>query len=536
VDDDEPRLPFNAAQRRNLRNWSAAELPIRTISPALPLRHGEDPERVRAAVDALARMHPALRSRLVEEPDGTRLQAVAPPEDFGYELRVVELPAPRDPDELAAELSAAARRSPGELDPARGAFRCTVHGHRGHGVAVQLCVSHLFTDGIGVQTLVRDLSRLLAGERPEPPAPSAAAGWESAQAVERRNTRNWQELLAGAPRSCTFSGVRREEWETAQTARVVLAPKVCAQVDEACRRLRVSPYALWVTATSALVQVLTGRPHQVFRSTYANRFAPADFDTVSQVAQAVYVPVPGLAGDSLADRAAQVFDTNLRTYDWGVYDAVELLEWLNRPEASVHAVFQPAFEVNYEVGYLAPADGPDRRRTGGPPAPLGDVEEGEEPVRVDPYSAKADFAVTVSSAPQPAVRLFVRRPLTAERRAGELLRDLLEVVHALCRTPAERIDALPVRPFPSAARQVFGHASGVAIDPRATRDLVLEIPSARGCRLEMRRAGSGGSRLVAHIRAAGPAPSGAALPALLRERQPWFAGSVVPDELVVGED
>jgi hypothetical protein len=493
-------LPFRPAQLRNLRNWAEDERADRAIAvvvvPARPVR----PDAARAAVTELVRRHRALRSRLVEDADGNPRQQVltAPAAD----LALVETEGP----------PAAA---PERVDPAERALSGTLYVSSGRIVAVKLSLSHLFTDAFGAHAVVRELRTLLAGE-PLPPEPRQAGEVGADPAAVRRDTERWKELLGAAPRSVTYSAVVREEYEKARRARLPLAPADDEQLAEAGRRLRVTRYVLWATAISALVSRVSGQHRQVFRSTYANRFTAEDFRVVDQLAQAVYVPIEGAAADSLRTRAERIATVSLRTYRRGHYDANELLGWLNAPERSRGAVFQPAFELNYVPA--APAD------ARGDTSPAPEVCELVD-VRVDPWAAKADLAVAVSHVPGPVLQLVARRPVG--REPGALTADCLAVLRMLATSPDTPIAELPVPPFPAVAVLHAGHRSGALVDLDMTRRLVLSVPGVESCELLPR-----GERLTARVTGRDPvrAPD---LLRVLRERQPWWSGSVVPDDLVV---
>jgi hypothetical protein len=256
----------------------------------------------------------------------------------------------------------------------------------------------------------------------------------------------------------------------------------------------------------------------VFRSTYANRYTAADLGSVAQLAQAVYIPVPGTERDTFRDRVTCIAKATRPTYDRGIYDANALLDWLNQPDVAQGAVFQPAFELNY-----VPL--PARERS------LGTWER-EAPttwqaeVRIDPPAAKADLAISVAHEPHPVLRLSARRPVNRERSAETLVADLLDVIRVLCENPDRVITDLRIAPFSSAGSLLVGHSSGVAVDVAMTCALVRSCDGVESCEVE------GGAPLVARISVRRPVDL-ADLVEELRAKQPWFAGSVVPDEFVV---
>ncbi|TDD61696.1 hypothetical protein E1263_06610 [Kribbella antibiotica] len=500
------RIPLNTAQSRNLRNWSADERPWKTLPIVVALEPPMSVAAVRRAVGDLARRHEALRSRLARDAAGC----------LGQEVAGVAVEMPCDTVELT---EASAIWTPMSVPPEERAARCTLYLRDGQVAVVRLTVSHVFTDVLGAQFLARDLRRLLNGDLPPdmPPgqASTFARGLEDEQV--RENTEHWQRLLADAPRSCTYSGVTRDEHETAQVATVPLADADAVRFTSACRNLRVTANMLWVAIVSIVVSRISGQHRQVFRSTYANRLSGAEFGAVAQLAQAVYVPINGTAEDTLRARVGQVADSLLSTYDKGIYDANGLLDWLNQSEVCRGAAFQPAFELNYVPGL--DTDVVQQ------PEEFGIVESS---VRIDPPSAKADLVVLVVPAPSPVVQLSARRPVHCQRDAASLAEDCLRVVRMVCAEPDSLLVDVPIEPFRSTGQLLPGHHSGVAIDLNITRELVRSITGVESCRLEI----EGTRRLMAHVRTAEPIEA-VDLFRALRERQPWWSGTVVPDDVVI---
>jgi hypothetical protein len=498
----EGNFPLNHAQMRNLRNWAEGERADRTIAVVVAPPRPASPDAARAAVTELVRRHRALRSRLAEDADGTPVQQVATATAIEADLALVVT-------------DARPAHAPERVDPAERALRGTLYLSGGRVVLVKLSLSHLFTDAFGAHAAIRELRRLLAGE-PLPAVPRQAGEVRADAAAVRRDTGRWKELLGAAPRSVTYSGVAREEYEKVRLVRVPLTPDDDVRFAEAGRRLRITPYVLWATAISALVSRISGQRRQVFRSTYANRFAAEDFRVVDQLAQAVFVPIEGEAGDTLRTLAERIAVISLRTYRRGHYDANELLGWLNEPVRSHGAVFQPAFELNYVPAAPAEARGEM------PPAPEGCKLVD---VRIDPWSAKADLAVMVSRVSGPVLQLSAQRSVSDQREPGALAADCLAVLRVLCTSPDTPVAELPVEPLPAIAGLHAGHHSGTLVDLDNTRRMVLSVPGVESCELM-----PSGERLTARITTNVPAPD---LLRVLRDRQPWWTGSVVPDDLSV---
>jgi len=444
---------------------------------------------VRGAVRALAARHEALRSRLVSGQDGTLRQEVAP-----------EVDPP-----VVAESTLL-------VPPEEAAMRCSVRMAGSQPVAVVLAVSHVFCDAWGRQLLNHDLRRLLAGDPLSPPSAQASAyarGPEHPRVVA--NTEFWQSRLAGVPRSCTYAAVARDEYEKADVARVPLPDELIRLLAAGGRALRVTPTALWAAAVSVLAGRASGQHRQVFRTTYANRCTRADQSVVTQLAQAVFVPVEGVATETLRERAVGIAASLVGSYDRGEHDVNGLLSWLNQAQRRHGVEFCPAFELNFV---------PRVHVEGTTPRPAA----AEVDVRVDPPSAKADLVVTVANNPAPAVEVTARRPVRDQRPAARLAADCLTVVRLLCTEPDRRVADVPVAPFGAVETLVFGHRSGIGIDLDQTRRLIESVDGVESCTVALTPDG----RLRATVRSDRP-PS--ALRSALYDRQPWLTATAVPDDL-----
>jgi hypothetical protein len=489
----EKRFALNVAQLRNLRNWAVDDRVDKTIPVVVRPPRPTPPAEAAAAVRALVGRHEALRSRLA-----------------GAEQEVLTT------EEIDVECGSETPGGPVPVAPDERACRAFFLLREGKVDTVTLTVSHVFTDAFGVQALTGELTSLLAGE-PVAPQPRQASDYADGPEAPhvRENTAYWRELLGGAPRACTYSGVERDEYEKVEIAQEPLTPELDALVATACRALGVTAHAVWGGVISALVSRLCGRHGQVFRSTYANRFTPADLGAVAQLAQAVFLPIDGEADDTLRVRVERVARTSFTTLDRGTYDANALLDWLN---SGAGAVFQPAFELNYvPAGRGATPAAPEPRR----------VEVTD--MRIDPPSAKADLAVTVSHLPGSVLRLAARRPVSRQRGARDLSAACLTILEALSANPDTPIDELPIEPFPATATLRDGHHTGVAVDADSTTRLVTSVPGILACRLEFHD-----RRLLATVTTREPVtPTG--LRALLARRQPWFSGAVVPDDFVIND-
>ncbi|GAB3887200.1 hypothetical protein GCM10029964_052790 [Kibdelosporangium lantanae] len=107
---------------------------------------------------------------------------------------------------------------------------------------------------------------------------------------------------------------------------------------------------------------------------------------------------------------------------------------------------------------------------------------------------------------------------------------LISVLRLLAEDPALPVANVPIAPFPTVARLVTGHVSGTAIDLDGTRALIMSATDVESCALELTPGTPGTRRLVARLRTRRRVDL-SALREELRRRQPWWSGSVVPDEL-----
>ncbi|MDF9811462.1 condensation domain-containing protein [Streptomyces sp. SPB162] len=513
----EKTFPLNAAQERNLRNWAEEDIPSKTLAVVVPLVAAQSLTDVRTSIDYLIGRHEALRSRLGRTLHGMPVQEVMETAwvTSGLECDYHQVSSSQDPVEFASTLRAK------YIDPIQYSSRCSFYLKGDEVVAVMLSVSHVFVDGISRRILTRELTDFLHGGRHSPESPPQASDYsdDAASPIVQKNTQYWKTILATVPRSCTYSGAVRDPYERVEMAKVTLTPDQASRIMAACSVLRVTPYALWVTSMSALVQRATRQYNQVFRSTYANRLTAKDYRAVAQLAQAAFVPLMGTEHESLMARARGVYSSTLRTYRHGLYDASHTVEWLNRPSAHMGATFQPAFEVNYLPASTSDRSLVEKSMIGGDY----EIKTVGERMAIDAPSAKADLAILVSYEYSPWIRLDARRPVYSQRRTSELLRNLLSIMDVLCAAPETSISDLSVREFRSMSGQLFGHRSGVFIDTSTTTSLVMGFPAVQSCRLEMRA-----DTLVAHVQASEPVEVSEML-AYYQARQPWFSGSVVPD-------
>ncbi|MER5276880.1 condensation domain-containing protein [Streptomyces sp. NPDC002809] len=520
--DERTLLELNPSQLRNLRNWAAADLPHRALNLELRVRHEATAAEALEALGELIRAHEGLRSRLARDEAGRLVQEVLPPEAATSATRLAELVETAEHRDDAGD-----DWQPVPVPPGQGALKAVLFTRAAHVVAIKLTLSHVFVDALGAQVVARHLRQLLAGDvDPGFRAPRQAGAFARSpeDPVIMRNTEHWRKTLANAPRSCTYGAVRREKEELCQEAHEPLGPQEADGMEHACKELGISPHTAWVTAMSVVASRLSGSHRQVFKATFANRLWPADFRAVAQLAQPVFALIDGSEDDSVRERATKAARSLASAFQHGMYDANALLDWLNSETMFNGAAFQPAFEVNY-----LPALGHEEAGA----LRLPETEEVHlATTGVDPHSGKPELVLVIRHLPEPHLWLTARRPVIAHRDAPTVLRHCLAVIRALRDRPDAALSDLPVPAFPESGGLLRGHRSQVAIDLGMTRSLVESAPGVDACELDPVRGADGTVRIRARVRTAGQREP-ARLLAWLRAEQPWFAGSVIPDDLVI---
>ncbi|WP_158104515.1 condensation domain-containing protein [Amycolatopsis kentuckyensis] len=500
------RFELNYAQRRSLYRTPARE--VYTITVAVEPPAGTTEQAARAALDELVAAHEALRSRLVFTRDGRPLQEVTEARD-GVEVVL-------QPIRHSGEIPDTAVAEPAPVDPRTHAGRCRLYTLDGSVRSVVLTVTHLFADGVSQGVLYRDLTALLRGER----LPGTANRRQASDyadpllaATTRENTEFWKRRLADAPRACTFGGYSRTSEEELQIARRA-DDRVQEAVMAAAREVGASAFTVWATALSALVSVYTGQDRQVFRSVSANRLEPADEEAVANLAQPVYIRLDGEQRDTLRHRAELVLEASIDAHTRGVFDAAELLAWLDSPGVRRGVAFRPAFDLNFLV------------HDDGMRAPTGDYVQRR---RVVPARATADLAVQVQQGPTTHVRVTAGEPIWTARAAGAIATDLSGVLRLLRDRPDLPVHDLPLARLRSASLLQHGHPSGIGIDDDAQRALLTGVAGVRSASWTALPAADG-MRVLAAVETEGPIDADA-LARFYTGRQPWICGAVVPDRI-----
>jgi hypothetical protein len=518
----EQTLTLNPAQLRALKNWTPEERPYKTLPVMVIPRGKPSVERVQEAVGQLIGAHQALRSRLVgDEASGWRQLVLSWQEAIdGLDFTVHD--ALRDMDGTVDPV--ALRHGP--VDPEVRALTCRVYtcGERVH--LVLLSVSHLFADGVSQQLLYRTLDAALSDPTAsvaQPAAQAANFAGDVMAAAVRRNTDVWKDFLRAAPRTCVFTAGPRSTLEEIKAAQLTLPESLVKEMTRGSRALGVSPYTLWATAVNLLVSRCTGAHSMVFKTQLANRTTPAEFEAVAQVAQAAFIPIAGNCQDTVKERTASVLKASLHGQSIGMYDVVELLDWLDREPVRRGTAFRPAFEINYAASIrgarLPQLSQADPR------------QEFRESQRADPQAAGADLALAVWQEPgATVVTLRAKPPVWRARPATQLLEELIATIEAICLDPDLAAADVPAEPFPGREHLLGGHPSGALIDGDQMKQLLMSCPQVRSADFALLRDDATGlSATVATSRPTEPAE----LLQTYTEGQRWTDGTVVPAELAI---
>ncbi|MGC4775122.1 condensation domain-containing protein [Micromonospora chalcea] len=203
-------LPLSFSQERLIRHHPLGPAdPIHNVVTALRLTGPLDEAALRRALDDVAGRHEALRTRIVDGPDGPA-QRIEPA--GGWPLRAVDL-RDAEPGELRALIEEQGRR-PFRIDAepmVRGLLARL--GEDRH--ALVLTMHHLVTDNWSYGVLVRDLTEFYgahaAGRAPR--LPELAVQYPDVAAWQRRqlaggaldaHVDHWRRALAGLPPALTL--------------------------------------------------------------------------------------------------------------------------------------------------------------------------------------------------------------------------------------------------------------------------------------------------------------------------------------------
>ncbi|WP_413810987.1 amino acid adenylation domain-containing protein [Streptomyces sp. OE57] len=160
-------------------------------------------ERIRSALEELARRHSALRTVFTER-DGRAVATVRERPDPGWHTEDLSGLPPGEREERAEALVREAAVAP--LDLARSPLRATLIRLTDDSVLLVLVLHHLVCDAWSLRVLVDDLLGLYGGEGPAadgtPLGAVDAAAWERGRLTDERRERLadfWRQRLDGVP-------------------------------------------------------------------------------------------------------------------------------------------------------------------------------------------------------------------------------------------------------------------------------------------------------------------------------------------------
>jgi hypothetical protein len=306
------------AAMRAQQSW----IPIGGIAPVPVPRPIED--FVDAVRFSLGR-HPALRTRLRFEPDGTIRQVAA--EHGEFPLHVVDVADDAEPGVAAAELKAGFERADFDFEhewPARmGVVR--QHGLVTHLIALY---NHIAVDGGAMSALfVNDgLTALFTSgtDAPSPvwdvngQTPLEQLAWQRGPAGRRHNLavqRHWKRLLADIP------GRRFADTDDERVPRYWLVscrtPAALHAMRSVVARTGTESSPVLLAAVAVALTKVTGCHPAVLQVIVNNRFRPGLADTISPIAQTglCVVDVSDCTFDEAVERAQRsTMSTYLNAY------------------------------------------------------------------------------------------------------------------------------------------------------------------------------------------------------------------------------
>ncbi|WP_445585619.1 amino acid adenylation domain-containing protein [Streptomyces resistomycificus] len=234
-----------------------------------------DPQRMRAAGQALLERYPNLRSAFLAGADGDPLQIVA--DHVKLPWRHTDLTGRSEAEQNTALDTALAQDRADQLDPTRPPLlRLALLTCGPQHAKLVITAHHTLFDGWSSPLVIKDLVRLYAGEEP---APVRSYGdylaWLSGQDREASAAR-WKDELAGFDQPTLLAAGRAQKGEASRLGRVEV-PLSIDQGRELARRaaeLGVTLNTLLQGAWAVLLSKLTGQHDVVFGAAVNGR--PAD--------------------------------------------------------------------------------------------------------------------------------------------------------------------------------------------------------------------------------------------------------------------
>jgi hypothetical protein len=315
------------------------------------LRGAVTAERLQGALDALVRLHPALRTVFRRGPTG--LYAEASPSTTAA-LRVLPLREGGDGWKAAA-LHQARPYLEAPFDVAKEVFRCVYVAGDGVGLLV-LQAHHIVMDALSDELLFAHLAQALeGGDRLVPsPAPAGDAPGDLTGPL-----RELCALLEGAPALLSLSGTRPrpKQREPAGSRQPVSLVHCAPALRELCKQERATAFMVLLAAWAWTLSEASGERDLVIGAPFSTR-RPDQERQVGCFVNMVPLRVRLEPGDTLRGLVARVRPSLMPAYAAARVPFAKVCAELRRPRASnYHPVFQAGFT-------LRPAQTPSRSVAG----------------------------------------------------------------------------------------------------------------------------------------------------------------------------
>ena len=330
------------------------------VPGAFLVRGALDPGVLTRTLTELARRHEPLRTALVED-DGELYQEVLPADEFRPPLEWHDLRAlPRDEREARSrELSLRESRRPFALDRAplwRAVLLRTAE--REH--VLLLTMHHAITDGWSLELLLQEICLLhpaLAKGLPSPLAPLASSQIAFARRQRERLAAGgldrerayWRGALAGAPATMpVLAGRERPAKPTyrGDAVEISLPAELHEGVLALGRRLRASPFMVYLAAFKALIHRYTGGTDLLVGTPVAGRRGPDEEQLVGYFVNSLPLRTDISGSPTFEELVRRVRGTALNALDHQELPFEEIVrELAGRRGITYHPVFQTLFAL-----------------------------------------------------------------------------------------------------------------------------------------------------------------------------------------------
>lgn len=388
---------------------------------AWALPPGVGAARVHAAVTAIVRRHPSLRTRY-DLHDADRPGQLPPDDDVRADLPVLDA-AGADAEAAAAGLATA----PFDLGREHG-WRARLTTRGGAATHLLFVKHHIAADAWAQELLRREFLLALTDPGrlgPEPPGPAELAAEQRTPNGRRRQQaalRHWAQLLDRAPSVAPPADSASDAGTLQATLRSAVARSAAHAVAD---RAQVSVASVVLAAYARSVARACGTDALLVQLMSANRFSPRWRNLVTSMNQWVPALVEQVRGDDFAALARAVHWSSLSAFRHGAHD-VTAVAALTAGRADAP---RPTCAFNYVAvpdGTVPGADAAGRGEPGPVPPPAISWEQPFTTIGPPCYARALESGGTLS------VRL------TATGLGREQCAELLWDLHGTLLTAAER--------------------------------------------------------------------------------------------------